>query len=82
MVRVMNTSSSDAVVRLINAVASAIAQFQAGQQHPVRGDQSNLLPGSSSGIRLSQPSNTSSLALNEPLRPTQEPSVSRLVLIL
>ena len=82
-VRVMNTSSSsDAVVRLTNVVASAIAQFQAGQQYPAQSDQSNLLPGSSSNIRLSQPSNTSSLALNQPLQLTQEPSnVSKLVLI-
>ena len=40
--RVMNTSSSDAVVRLTNVVANAIAQFQAGQQHPAQSDQSSL----------------------------------------
>ena len=82
IVRVMNTSSSDAVVWLTNVVASAIVQFQAGQQHPAQSGQSNLLPGSSSDIRLSQSSHTSSLALNQPLQLTQEPlNVSRLVLI-
>jgi len=45
----MNTSSNDAaVIRLTNVVASAIAQFQAGQQQSTRSethsDQPNLLP--------------------------------------
>ena len=68
IMRVMNTSSSDAVLWLTNVIVivSAIVQFRsrAGQQHPARRDQSNLLPGSSSDICLSQSSNTSSLALN------------------
>ena len=69
-----------AVMRLTNAVASAIAQFQACQQHSTRGDQANL-PGSSSTVCLSQPPDTSSLGLNESSRSSQVPSnISRLAL--